>query len=158
MFDKNAQRARAQEFEFAQLSKGVQKPPVLPVPVMPKFFSVTPKPVIKVKAEPKAKKIGYLIEPFTNEFGQVIQPGDKIIAVAQGYNHSVSVHKGIYLGLRKSGMFKVSSVSVRYQIETTIHVNAKGNPCSYRDQGAKQTKTVKEVQSSLPSKRIYPTV
>jgi Tfp pilus assembly protein PilP len=158
MFDKNAQRARAQEFELAQLSKGVQKPPALPAPVTPKFFSVSAKPVVKVKAEPKAKKIGYLIEPFTNEFGQVIQPGDKIIAVAQGYQHSIKVRNGIYLGLRRDQNGKVSSVSIRYKVKDTKYVNAKGNTCSWRDQDAEAISFSREVGTSLPSKRIYPTV
>lgn len=38
------------------------------------------------------------IEPFTNEFGQVINPGDEVVYVATGYSHQVSVNRGRYQG------------------------------------------------------------
>ena len=39
------------------------------------------------------------IEPFKNEFGQTIQPGDEVVYVATGYSHHVSVNRGRYQGL-----------------------------------------------------------
>ncbi len=31
------------------------------------------------------------VEPFTNKFGQVIEPGDTVACVTQGYSHSVHI-------------------------------------------------------------------
>jgi len=42
----------------------------------------------------------YQEAPFTNEFGQVIQPGQACIIVAKGYSGSISTYKGRYLGVR----------------------------------------------------------
>jgi len=39
------------------------------------------------------------IEPFTNEFGQTINPGDEVVYVATGYSHQVNVNRGRYQGL-----------------------------------------------------------
>jgi hypothetical protein len=39
------------------------------------------------------------IEPFKNEFGQTINPGDEVVYVATGYSHQVSVNRGRYQGL-----------------------------------------------------------
>lgn len=38
-------------------------------------------------------------EAFTNEFGQVINPGDEVVYVGSGYNHSVSVRQGKFGGV-----------------------------------------------------------
>ena len=37
--------------------------------------------------------------PFTNNIGQIINPGDRIIAVTTGYSHRVSVREGTYVGM-----------------------------------------------------------
>ena len=42
-----------------------------------------------------------IAEPFTNSIGQVINPGDKVVAVATGYGHRVSVFTGIFEGVRR---------------------------------------------------------
>ena len=36
---------------------------------------------------------------YTNEFGQVINPGDRVIYVGTGYAHFVSVNQGIFDGV-----------------------------------------------------------
>jgi hypothetical protein len=41
--------------------------------------------------------------PFTNDIGQVINPGDKVVIVTTGYSHSVKTCKGTYFGLTKNG-------------------------------------------------------
>lgn len=41
-------------------------------------------------------------EPFENEIGQTIYPGDKVVAVTTGYGHSVSIFTGIFEGVRRS--------------------------------------------------------
>lgn len=38
--------------------------------------------------------------PFTNEFGQVIQPGQSCVVVAKGRSGGISRYKGRYLGVR----------------------------------------------------------
>ena len=38
------------------------------------------------------------VEPFTNKFGQVVEPGDTVACVTQGYSHSVHSYTGIYVG------------------------------------------------------------
>lgn len=43
------------------------------------------------------------IVAFTNDIGQVINPGDEVIIVTTGYSHSVSTNKGTYIGLHKNG-------------------------------------------------------
>lgn len=40
--------------------------------------------------------------PFTNNIGQVIQPGDEVVIVTTGYSHRVNTCKGTYLGLHKN--------------------------------------------------------
>ena len=40
-----------------------------------------------------------IAEAFTNEFGQVIQPGDDVVYVGTGYAHNVSVNKGKFAGV-----------------------------------------------------------
>lgn len=42
-----------------------------------------------------------IAEPFTNSIGQVINPGDKVVAVTTGYSHRVSVFTGIFEGVRR---------------------------------------------------------
>lgn len=38
--------------------------------------------------------------PFTNEFGQVIQPGQSCVIVAKGRSGGISTYRGRYLGVR----------------------------------------------------------
>lgn len=162
MFNKEDQRRRAAEFEFVQLSKGIKKPVSNPVPAphWPGILAFPMPPAVvkpSTKKVPKAKKLTYAVEPFTNELGQTIQPGDHIIAVSQGYNHSTKVRKGIYLGVRFTSKGKVSTVVVKVQMSGYRWVDASGEPCHYSGEGVKNEKYTYERQSSLPSKRIYPT-
>lgn len=91
----------------------------------------------------------YLEEAFTNEFGQVIQPGQTIIAITTGYSHNVHIRQAIYLGLRKK-MYRdkevVSEVVVRF----------KGTKWKYDRERGTGEHIVIERQYSLPRKRIYP--
>ena len=47
-------------------------------------------------------KSDFTPESFTNSIGQVIRPGDEVVAIATGYGHSVSVFKGIFEGVYKA--------------------------------------------------------
>lgn len=40
---------------------------------------------------------------FTNNIGQVIQPGEDVVIVTTGYGHNVNTCKGKYLGMHKNG-------------------------------------------------------
>lgn len=35
---------------------------------------------------------------FTNHLGHVIKPGDKVVAIAQGYNKSLHIREAEYVG------------------------------------------------------------
>jgi hypothetical protein len=55
-----------------------------------------------------------LEKPFTNELGQVIQPGDVVVMVTSGYNHSVNIRQGTYLGLREDYRGRTESVVCKW--------------------------------------------
>lgn len=40
---------------------------------------------------------------YTNNIGQVINPGDEVVIVTTGYGHQVNTYKGTYIGLHKNG-------------------------------------------------------
>lgn len=42
-----------------------------------------------------------VVEPFTNEIGQTINPGDKVVAVTTGYGHAVDIITGVFEGVRR---------------------------------------------------------
>lgn len=178
MFDKEAQRRRAAELSAAQLAAGAKPVSLPPIPVKAAAtplgawpfatpghpaYSVNPSvpvaksvvlPIIKAKKEKKVA-VKYLIEPFTNEIGQVIQPGQRIVAVKQGYNHSIKVSGGMYLGLRRDSKGGVKSVVVRIKGEERGYFKADGSRASYSASGASYGTRVVERQQSLPRKRIY---
>lgn len=177
MFDKIQQRARAQEFELMMLAKGITPPEPKPVPVTKPApsvgawpFAVQKVPVTqgpsgtgtayaavpqKPKKEPKMA-VTYSVEPFTNELGQTIQPGDAVICVKQGYNHTIKISKGTYLGLRCDSR-GVRNVVVHYtEMRNGYQLN--GKSASYRTPGATYGKYSHTGKTSLPSKRIYPTL
>ena len=63
-----------------------------------------------------------VVEPFTNSIGQVINPGDKVVAVTTGYGHRVRVITGVFEGVRRQKEGKkqivgtrVGSVPVKYE-------------------------------------------
>jgi hypothetical protein len=63
-------------------------------------------------------------EPFTNHLGQVVNPGDKVVVVAVGYNHVMSVRQGTYLGTRvarpDSGYPRGHVVSVSVRVKDKV--------------------------------------
>ncbi len=62
----------------------------------------------------------YLLEAFTNELGDVIQPGDKVLIITSGYGHNVNRYVGVFLGLRKEKYYsnreRITAV-VQYEIK-----------------------------------------
>lgn len=105
----------------------------------------------KVKAPKKPK---YLQEDFTNEIGQVIRPGQRIVAVSQGYNHSIGVAQGTYLGLRKNSNGSVRSVTVQLSITATGY-QVNGKKVGSNVSGASWGKYSDIRTVTLPRKRIY---
>ena len=101
--------------------------------------------------------VNYSAEPFTNHLGQTIQPGQKIICVSQGYNHSTKVGIGEYLGLRRDSRGQVRNVVVTRTLEKYGY-QVNGKPAAVRTPGASYGKYLFTGKTSLPSKRIYPTV
>jgi hypothetical protein len=53
---------------------------------------------------------------FTNDLGQVINPGDEVVIVTTGYSHRVSTNKGIYRGLVNGGASIVKQVKTSYWV------------------------------------------
>lgn len=71
----------------------------------------------------------YNITPFTNALGQVIQPGDKVLVVTEGYSHSIKCRTGIYLGSRGEGRHVNTVVRLTYKASSFLKKD--GTPCSY---------------------------
>ena len=51
---------------------------------------------------------------FTNNLGQEINPGDKVVAIAQGYSHAIKERAGTYVGLSAAGSPQVRVTVVSY--------------------------------------------
>lgn len=138
MFDKNEQRRRAAEFSKEQLAKGVTAPAANPIP----------------KVEPQAQTPAVPPEAFVNKFGQIILPGQRVVVVAEGYNHAIKVYEGIFV-CQNIGARGVTSVSVC--VKTTKTRWMKGGVVSDRWQpGAERVEVfAKEVQRAYAAKRVY---
>ncbi len=82
---------------------------------------------------------------FTNSLGHIVKPGDKVIAISAGYNHSVKIREAEYIGCRvKNG--KVQSVTVRSSFKNQRYNHDKG-----------RYEQVEHLRlSTLPACRIYP--
>lgn len=78
----------------------------------------------------------FYAENWTNDIGQELKPGDKVIAVASGYGHSVNVRLATYLGVRKNSEGKVEGVNIKYE-------------------KPKYSWSSQQLNSYLPKKRVY---
>jgi hypothetical protein len=63
----------------------------------------------------------YLLEAFTNELGDIIQPGDKVLIITSGYNHKVNRRVGVYLGCRKEKHYNTVQTAVVVEYKTKVH-------------------------------------
>jgi hypothetical protein len=88
-----------------------------------------------------------LKKPFKNEHGQVINIGDTVIAIAQGYSKRVHVRLGVYVGLREDSRGNVTSVTARVNVRDWKYDHIKK---------AGEYRTISRL-STLPNQRIYPT-
>ena len=52
---------------------------------------------------------------FTNRIGQTLQPGDKVIAIAQCYSHSIKERSGIFVGVSPAGKPQVRVILQMYR-------------------------------------------
>jgi hypothetical protein len=87
---------------------------------------------------------------FTNSIGQVIQPGDRVITIASGYAHNISVREGIFLGASPGGYptCQVTSTGGGW-------VDAQGNPCKYNAQASYERNLKSTRRSTLQLGRVY---
>lgn len=147
MINKEEQRRRAEALDVERLRQGLKKPSFDPLPpalrwpfptVDSKPAAIPTKPIPGFVASKKSAKITYDEASFTNHLNQSIQVGQRVIAIRSGYSRSTKVGIGTFLGVRlKNG--RVSTVVVRLEEK-----NRKGQSIIR--------------QTSLPGKRIYPTV
>lgn len=164
MFNKEEQRRRAAELSALNLAKGVKLVSLPPIQVSKsasQSASAWPiQPAKVVTAPPKETKMSvkYLEEPFENEFGQTIQVGSKIIAVKQGYNHTIGVDEGIYLGLRRDSKGTVKNVTVKLKCRQRGYFLPDGALASSNVADAEYKLGIVERRVTLPRKRIYPTI
>lgn len=183
-FNKQAQRERAEEFTLGMIARGVKEPVLAPLPSksnvpassrgpnpqMTQFMNTVngsqkfsaPVVAAAVSAALKKKKeprmaVKYSAESFTNHLGQTIQVGQKVICVTQGYNHSTKVSFGQYLGLRRDSRGNVRNVVVNRTIEKNGY-QLNGKPARWNTPGGSYAKFTFTGKTSLPSKRIYPTI
>ncbi len=105
-------------------------------------------------------------EAFTNEFGQMIQPGDEVVYVGTGYGHSVRVNKGKFAGVyystrrhylkdEKGQHVRDEKGNVKYEMKQYVKaVRVDGIPSRKYDYKTRQySDTVR--CAILPLKRVY---
>ena len=68
------------------------------------------------------------IEPFTNQFGDVIQPGETVYSITMSYK-TTRVSKGEYLGVIK----RISSWGGREEVAVQVLVDAQKTAWRWRD-------------------------
>lgn len=88
---------------------------------------------------------------WTNSLGQTISPGDKVLAIATGYSHSVRIREATFLGT-VNGNPSVSVVDTKwgYWVDGKNVGYYKGNAAGVRPSHKAVTR-----RSTLPAKRVY---
>jgi hypothetical protein len=107
-----------------------------------------------------------VVEAFTNEFGQTIQPGDEVVYVGTGYGHSVRVNKGKFAGVyysmgrhylkdEKGQYVRDEKGNVKHEMKQYVKaVRVDGIPSkSYSYKTRQYTDTIR--CAILPLKRVY---
>ena len=90
---------------------------------------------------------------FTNSIGQTIVPGDRVLAVAQGYSHAIKARDGVFVGVSAGG-----SPQVRCKHRVFGYWNAEGKNVGYY--GSRSQKVVTEYRdvervTTLHAGRVY---
>lgn len=58
---------------------------------------------------------------YTNRFGQTLAPGDQVVVIAQGYNHSIKERPGTFVGVSAGGSPQVRVKERRWRRESGHH-------------------------------------
>jgi hypothetical protein len=84
-----------------------------------------------------------VIEPFTNEFGQVINPGDEVIYAGTSWKNT-TIRKGVFAGVRYDNVIKYRRI-----------VDADGNPVMETDRwGVTRQKTEYYTERAIVAVRV----
>lgn len=99
-----------------------------------------------------------VVEAFTNEFGQTIQPGDEVVYVGTGYGHNVRVRTGKFAGVYYSmgrHYIKDEKGNVKHEMKQYVKaVRVDGvHSKSYNYKTRQYTDTTR--CAILPLKRVY---
>lgn len=98
-----------------------------------------------------SKRLPIQAVEFTNHLGHVIKPGDKVVAIAQGYNKSLNIREAEYVGCRIGSNYWNKQEHV---LSVTVRALFKGRRYN---RGTGKYEDFERVRlSTLPSKRIYP--
>lgn len=173
-FNKSEQAARAAVFTKSQLGKGVKPVPkaVIPVSVPTQDAQDVRKEMLEIqdrleaskkskcgncgkcKCPKKSRLKPYQALPFKNSIGQLLDVGDKVICVATGYSHSISVKTGTYVGYREGYRGTVGSVLVEIT-EKKYAWNINGKRFNSVTPGAKYSEITVSRVRAYPGKRVY---
>jgi hypothetical protein len=88
------------------------------------------------------------IEPFTNQFGDVIQPGEEVYSITMSYK-TTSVKKGEYLGV-----IKRAGWGGREEVAVQVLVDAQKTAWRWRDTKEDTTWLAYYSQSGEPNARM----
>lgn len=173
-FNKSDQAKRAAEFAKSQLAQGAKPVPkaVIPVSVPTQVAQTVRKEMLELQdrlAASKKSKCGncgkckcpkkprlkpYQALPFKNSIGQLLDVGDKVICVAEGYNHSISVKTGTYVGYREGYRGTVSTILVEVLEKQHAWV-VNGKRFNSVTPGAKYSEITVSRVRAYPGKRVY---
>ena len=87
---------------------------------------------------------------FTNRLGQQINPGDRVVAIAQGYSHAIRERVGTFVGTSAAG-----SPQVRVTLEVWGYLKPDGTRGKYGDPGVKYSRQTVERVSTYYAGRVY---
>lgn len=79
---------------------------------------------------------------FTNSLGQVIEPGDKVVVIASGYNHSINVRPGTFVGMSPAG-----SPQVRVNLDVYRWTKPDGTTGKYEEGSTYKKHSVERVST-----------
>jgi hypothetical protein len=100
------------------------------------------------------------VESFETPYGTV-NPGDVVYAITEGYNHQISIRRGIYLGFLGTRQNPRVQLEVERKMttwwDTVDNCNYRWNkPHSYFTEKVERRDVVKQVTTTLQLNRILP--
>lgn len=173
-FNKSEQAKRAAEFAKAQLAQGAKPVPkaVIPVSVPTQVARQVQKEMLELQdrlaasQKPKCGNCGkckcpkkprlqpYQALPFKNSIGQLLDVGDKVICVAEGNNHAITVKTGTYVGYREGYRGSVGTILVEVLEKQHAWV-VNGKRFNSVTPGAKYSEITVSRVRAYPGKRVY---